>query len=83
MDPAFSYRGLRLRTKRGDAKSGSAEDAEILLEPVNHFQAEMDHFSECVLHDRETRTPGEMGLADMKIIAAIAEAAKTGRVAKV
>lgn len=53
-----------------------AENAEILLEPVNHFAAEMDHFSECVLHDKNLRKRGEMGRADMRAIAAIEEAAQ-------
>jgi predicted dehydrogenase len=83
MDPAFSYRGLRLRTKEGEAKGPKeAKLAELMLEQVNHFTAEMDHFSDCVLNDASLRTPGEMGLADMKIIAAIDEAARTGKTMK-
>jgi predicted dehydrogenase len=39
----------------------------------------MDDFALCVREDRPTRVPGEMGLRDMKIIAAIYEAAKTGK----
>jgi predicted dehydrogenase len=39
----------------------------------------MDHISECRLNNGEPRTPGEAGLADMKIIAAIIESAKSGR----
>jgi len=80
MDPAFSYRGLRLGTRRGAAKE--AENAELLIEQVNHFAAEMDHFSDCVLHGKALRTPGEMGLADLRVVAAIYEAARTGRVVK-
>lgn len=83
MDPAFSYRGLRLRTKRGDAKRGNAEHAEHLLEQVDHFAAEMDHFSDCILNETTLRTPGEMGLADMRVVAAIDEAARTGRAVKI
>ncbi len=49
------------------------------IEAVNQFAAEMDHFSECVLNNREPRTPGEMGLADMRIVTAINESARTGR----
>jgi predicted dehydrogenase len=80
MDPAFSYRGLRLRTKSGEARGAKeAADTEYQLEQVNHFAAEMDHFSDCILNNKPLRTPGEMGLADMKIVAAIAEAAKSGR----
>jgi hypothetical protein len=52
MDPAFDYRGLRLR---GEADlAGETLDAEMLLQGVNHFRfaAEMDHFSRCVLNGK-------------------------------
>jgi predicted dehydrogenase len=83
MDPAFSYRGLRLRTKDGDAKKGTSEATEHLVEAVNHFTAEMDHFSDCVLNGTKLRTPGEMGLADMRVMTAIYEAMRTGKAVKV
>ena len=43
----------------------------------------MDHFSDCILNNRDVRTPGAMGLADMRIIEAIGEAARTGRAVRV
>ena len=55
----------------------------MLLHEVNHFAAEMDHFSECVLTGQGPRTPGEEGLADMRVIAAIEEAARTGQTVRV
>lgn len=79
MDPAFSYRGLRLRVKHGESTSGATQLAEINIDPVNHFAAEMDHFSECIIHDTEPRTPAEMGLADLRIIAALEESMRTGQ----
>lgn len=79
MDPAFSYRGLKLWVREGDSKSGDAAESELLIPQVNHFTAEMDGFSDAILHDKTILTPGAMGLADMRIIAAIEEAAKTGR----
>ncbi len=84
MDPAFSYRGLRLRTKQGEGKAEKPGEAtEILIEAVDHFAAEMDHFSDVLLHGAKLRTPGEMGLADMRVVLAIAEAARTGRAVKI
>jgi predicted dehydrogenase len=84
MDPAFSYRGLRLRTYEGLVKGEKdAKASEVLIEQVNHFAAEMDHFSDCVLNGTKLRMPGEMGLADMKIMAAIAEAARTGKTVQI
>ncbi|HWB01526.1 MAG TPA: Gfo/Idh/MocA family oxidoreductase [Verrucomicrobiales bacterium] len=82
MEPAFSYRGLRLRIREGDSKK-SAQDAEVVLPPVDHFAAEMDHFSECILNDQTPRTPGEEGLADMRIIAAIQESIQSGAAVKI
>ena len=73
MEQAFGYRGQRLFLNKG------AGPAEIKLDPVDHFAAEMDHFSECVATDQPPRTPGEEGLADMLVIGAIEEAAKSGK----
>jgi predicted dehydrogenase len=72
-DPAFAYRGLRLSVGR----AGKTE--EIKLTEVNQFASEMDHFSACVLNGREPLTPGAEGLADVRVIAAIEEAARSGR----
>src|SRR3954454_7323063 len=83
MDPAFDYRGLRLKVKEAKGHGGETLDAEMLLPGVNHFAAEMDHFSDCVLTGKDPRTPGEEGLADMRVIAAIEEAARTGQTVRV
>ncbi len=76
LDPAFSYRGLRMRTSLG------VEHTEHRLQEVNHFAAEMEHFSECILENKDPRTPGEEGLADMRIMATIEEAAASGKAVK-
>jgi len=73
LDPAFPYHGLRLTVQK------SAKISEYKLEEKNHFAGEMDHFSECVLDGKDPRTPGEEGLADVRVIAAIEEAWKTGK----
>jgi predicted dehydrogenase len=82
MDPAFGYRGQRLFLSTGGADEGDERKSELRLQPVNQFAAEMDHFSECVLQDREPRTPGELGVADLRIIAAIHESARDGGIAR-
>lgn len=79
MDPAFSYRGLRLRVKQGESSAGASQLSEINIAPVNHFAAEMDHFSRCILDGTEPRTPAEMGIADLRIIAALEESMRTGQ----
>ncbi len=73
MDPAFSYTGLELRAHDGK------QEEQLLLSAVNHFASEMDHFSECILNDRDSDTPGSMGLADQRIIEAIAKSVETGK----
>ena len=70
---AFAYRGQRMTVGKTGAVS------ELKIAPANHFTAEMDHFSSCVASGKPCRTPGEEGLADMKVIAAIEEAIRTGR----
>jgi predicted dehydrogenase len=42
----------------------------------------MDHLSACVMENKEPLTPGEEGLRDLKIMMAIYEATKTGKVVK-
>jgi len=65
MERAFGYTGQRLHV------SDQTSVAELGLSPVNHFAHEMDEFSECVLEDKPTTTPGEEGLRDMVVIEAI------------
>jgi predicted dehydrogenase len=77
LEPATSYTGLRMRVRRGNAIE------ERSLPVRDHFAAEMDHLSECVMDGKEPLTPGEEGLRDMKLITAVYEAAKTGRTIKV
>src|SRR5438874_9333226 len=77
MERPFGYSGQELRTLK------QRQETKYQLETVNHFAAEMDHLSECVMNNKDPLTPGEEGLADMKVIAAIEEAASTGTKIKV
>jgi hypothetical protein len=70
--------GQRLFLKQDNGEQGGGQKSELQIQPVNQFASEIDHFSECVLTNRPPRTPGEMGLADMQIIAAIREAIRSG-----
>lgn len=81
MDPAFSYRGLRLRTR--SREDGLNESAEIVIEPVNHFTEEMDGFSAAVQGEAEVITPASMGIADMRIVAAVGESIRSGAPVKI
>jgi len=73
LDPATPYTGLRMRVFRGN----TIEDRS--LPQRDHFQLEMDHFSECVQTNKEPLTPGEEGLKDMRIIEAIYQSAREGK----
>lgn len=76
MDPAAWYRGNRMKVHHGNA----VEEKEI--PERDHFAAEMDHMSECVMENKEPLTPGEEGLRDIKLMMAIYEAARTGKTIK-
>ena len=39
---------------------------------------QMDDFADCIINNRQTPVPGEMGLRDIKIIMAVYQAAQTG-----
>ena len=76
MDPATWYSGLRMKIERGNTIE------ERNLPEVDHFGAEMDHMSACVMENREPLTPGEEGLRDLTIMAAIYEAAQSVKTIK-
>jgi predicted dehydrogenase len=74
LDPAMNYSGLRMRVSRG----GVIEERPQRV--VDHFGAEMDHFSECVIENKEPKTPGEEGLRDMRLMMAIYESARERKI---
>jgi predicted dehydrogenase len=72
LDPAIPYTGQRMRVNRDNRLE------ELSIDPRDHFAAEMEHMSDCVMTDKIPLTPGEEGLRDLKIMMAIYEAARTG-----
>jgi len=77
LNPLMNYTGNRaFYTPKG------GERQEVQYTWANHFASEMDDFAQCVLQDKKTRTPGEEGLRDMKIITAAYESARTGKPVK-
>jgi predicted dehydrogenase len=71
LDPAFGYDGQRLRTARMEGSEAVILNDELVLPAVDHFSKEMDHFSQCVTNNTQPLTPGEEGLADIRVITAI------------
>ena len=67
--PAFGYGGLQGRTSQGAMN----------IQNVNQQAAQMDDFADCVLNNKPTRVPGEMGLRDVQLLEAIYRAAETGQ----
>ena len=78
LDPAFSYNNLQMHIGRKEGMS-SARDTRVWA-PKNQFAVEMDAFAEAIRADRQPHTPGEEGLQDQRVMAAIYEAAAGGHV---
>ncbi len=77
IDNAFSYEGQRLSIARRD---GEAENVSIVSLPQRkQFALELDHMAECVRSGTRPRTPGEEGLQDHVLMAALYESARTHR----
>ncbi|HLK96494.1 MAG TPA: Gfo/Idh/MocA family oxidoreductase, partial [Hymenobacter sp.] len=69
LQPAFGYGGLMGRTSQGTMN----------IQNVPQQTRQMDDFADCVLNNKPTRVPGEMGLRDIQILQAIYRAAETGQ----
>jgi predicted dehydrogenase len=78
-DPFLSYKDLSLFA----TLPGKPARQDITPEQVDQFGAEMDDLAQCIRENKPSRTPGEEGLRDMKVITALYESAKTGRAVKV
>ncbi len=71
VDQAFVYEGLHLRAEFSGTKLDELNPAR----DPSHFQAEAEHFSNCVLNNLEPQSPGEEGLRDMQYITMIYKSA--------
>jgi predicted dehydrogenase len=71
LDPAFAYQGLELEVVRQKSREKQ------IMDERDQFALEIDHFSRCILDDHQPFSPGEEGLQDQRIMAAIYESAKT------
>lgn len=73
MDPATSYSGQKMRLEGRDARELAPGD------PTVQFARQLDHFADAVRDNVVIRTPGEMGLRDLRLIEAVYASAKAGR----
>lgn len=56
---------------------------EVTVEPVNTYQAEIEHFSDCIINNKEPMISGRQGVRSQEIILACYESAKTGKKVRV
>ncbi|HEX8419836.1 MAG TPA: Gfo/Idh/MocA family oxidoreductase [Sphingomonas sp.] len=73
MDPATSYAGQKMTLEVGGSRELNPGD------PSVQFARQLDHFADAVRDDVPIKTPGEMGLRDVRLIEAIYASAKAGR----
>ncbi len=66
---------LRIYTE----KQGSLVDLEPKLPDVSGFYAEVAHFVECILKDKEPTATAEQGLEITRILEALYKSAETGK----
>jgi predicted dehydrogenase len=71
VDQAFVYEGLRLR---GNVSRNQIDELNPSRDP-SQFQAEAEHFSNCVINNQQPQSPGEEGLRDMQYITRIYKSA--------
>jgi predicted dehydrogenase len=81
MDQAYAYNGQKLSTAHADGLMEKQE--EIRLAQIDQFAAEMDHFSDCIIHNKRPFTPGEEGLQDHILMEAIYQSAMEGKPVKI
>lgn len=73
MDPATSYAGQKMRIESRDGREFTPGDPDV------QFARQLDHFANAVRDNTAIKTPGEMGLRDLRLIEAIYASARTGR----
>ena len=79
IENAFAYRGLEMKIRKAGKPGGSPREViEPKIEEKNQFALELDGFAKAVLDNKPVKTPGSDGLADLRVIAAIEEAARSG-----
>ncbi len=74
LSPATAYTGIELRVR-----SRAGERTPQVGSSEQQFTGMLDEFALAVREHRAPRTPGEMGLQDVRLMELIYEAARTGR----
>jgi len=84
LDPATSNANLRMFASKDVVRSGPAPQPSRVVEErhypsVDQLPVMFDHFSDCVLNDKQPMLAMEEGLRDLEVIEAIYESARTGK----
>ena len=69
LEPATPYGGHWMFVVGGQGKRDEVTD----IEPGNQFAAMLDHMAECVMNDKQPKTPGEEGRRDVYLMKRIYE----------
>jgi predicted dehydrogenase len=78
LENAYEYLGeLKCVITIGD------KETEKTFEAGDQFAPELIYFSDCILNDRSPEPSGKEGLADVRVITAIYESAKTGQAKRI
>jgi predicted dehydrogenase len=76
-DPAYDYsEAINLEIQAGDKKRKQN------FAKRDQFAAEISYFSDCVLKNKQPEPSGEEGMADVRIVEAIYESAREGKVVR-
>jgi predicted dehydrogenase len=78
LEPAFGYGGILLGIQRGNDRP-----TRFNAPAADQFATEMDDFSQCILENKPTRTPGEEGMRDVAIMQALYKSAADKKAVKV
>ena len=73
LDPAFKFDSSPKMTIRSDGKEDTTP-----FDQVDHFAGQIAYFSDCIAAKSPPEADGEEGLADMRALLAIDEAARAG-----
>jgi glucose-fructose oxidoreductase len=77
LQPAFDYHEKpKLKMKIGD------KDKETKFDTVDQFGGEIEYFSRCILENREPEPSGQEGLADLRIVEALLQSARSSQTVK-
>ncbi len=73
MEPATNYSGQKMTLEGGNRREFKSGD------PTVQFARQLDHLGDAIRDGTRIRTPGEMGLRDLRLIEAIYISAAVGK----